>query len=100
MKVLLKFNKIAGTTSTGKPQRIVFFRDGVSEGQFEKVMDWEISAIRKACMKLSAEYKPPITYLVVQKRHHTRLFAEDQRDKVLLDFIIVTSWQINYLFAN
>ena len=81
-QLLLKYNRIAGKTSTGKPQRIIFFRDGVSEGQFQKVMECELSAIRKACMKLSNDYQPPITYLVVQKRHHTRLFAENQRDKV------------------
>jgi len=31
----------------------------------------------------SAEYKPPITIIIVQKRHHTRLFAQnkDQTDR-------------------
>ena len=27
--------------------------------------------------KLDPEYKPAITYLVVQKRHHTRFFSTD-----------------------
>lgn len=64
-----------------KPERIVFFRDGVSEGQFDQVRNAEIRAIRSACKKLQADgYEPSITFLVVQKRHHTRLFPTNPRD--------------------
>jgi len=80
--LLLKFNRITGSTSTGKPQRIIFYRDGVSDGQFVKVMEWELKAIRKACLRLEKDWEPPITFLVVQKRHHTRLFAQNPRDQV------------------
>lgn len=55
------------------PRRIIFFRDGVSETQFNKVLQEELEAIRLACSKIPG-YKPPITFIVVQKRHHTRLF--------------------------
>jgi eukaryotic translation initiation factor 2C len=59
--------------ATGKyPKRILFFRDGVSEGQFTTVLEEELPLIRKACEKL--KIKPTITLVVVGKRHHVRLF--------------------------
>ncbi|XP_073300059.1 protein argonaute 7-like [Primulina huaijiensis] len=61
------------------PQRIIFFRDGVSETQFEKVLHEELEAIRHACSRFP-NYNPRITFAVVQKRHHTRLFPCDQTD--------------------
>ncbi|KAM3206903.1 hypothetical protein ACQJBY_062214 [Aegilops geniculata] len=57
-----------------KPERIIFYRDGVSESQFSPVLLHEVDAIRKACISLDENYVPPITFLVVQKRHQTRLF--------------------------
>ncbi|CAH1181008.1 unnamed protein product [Phyllotreta striolata] len=63
-----------------KPERIIFFRDGVSEGQFEQVRREEILAIRAACKKLQQDYQPSLTFLVVQKRHHTRLFPLNPKD--------------------
>ena len=50
----------------------LFCRDGVSEGQFLQVLQHELTAIREACIKLEPDYKPGITFIVVQKRHHTR----------------------------
>ncbi|KAK1586285.1 hypothetical protein Q3G72_000822 [Acer saccharum] len=65
--------------STGhKPHKIIFYRDGVSEGQFNQVLLHEVDAIRQACSSLEPNYVPPITFIVVQKRHHTRLFPSDR----------------------
>ncbi|MCE8166467.1 MAG: hypothetical protein I3270_02365 [Candidatus Moeniiplasma glomeromycotorum] len=33
-----------------------------------------------ACQALEANYRPTITFVVVQKRHHTRFFPLDRRD--------------------
>jgi eukaryotic translation initiation factor 2C len=63
------------------PKKIVFFRDGVSEGQFPLVLRHEMNKLREACQSVNVAYKPAITFVVVQKRHHTRLFPIDQRDK-------------------
>lgn len=48
------------------------FRDGVSESQFKEVLAHEMIAIRKACTLLDKKYQPGITFICVQKRHHTR----------------------------
>ncbi|RIA95038.1 Piwi domain-containing protein [Glomus cerebriforme] len=63
-----------------KPERVLFYRDGVSEGQFSQVLESEINAVRAACQALDVTYKPHITFVVVQKRHHTRFFPIDNRD--------------------
>ncbi|PAV78541.1 hypothetical protein WR25_09569 isoform C [Diploscapter pachys] len=65
-----------------KPTRIVVYRDGVSEGQFFNVLQYELRAMREACMMLERGYQPGITFIAVQKRHHTRLFAVDKKDQV------------------
>lgn len=58
-----------------KPSRVLFFRDGVASGQFDKVRDVEVSAIKKALF--SSKLNIPLTFMVVQKRHHIRLFPTD-----------------------
>ena len=66
-----------------KPEKLVMFRDGVSEGQFLKVLANELVAMKEACRELEEGYEPSITYLVVQKRHHTRFFpADDDKTNV------------------
>ena len=55
-----------------KPEKIVMFRDGCSEGQFLTVLAQELVVIREACQQLEQGYQPPVTFIVVQKRHHTR----------------------------
>ncbi|KAJ4708350.1 Protein argonaute like [Melia azedarach] len=75
-ELLLSFKKATGQ----KPLRIIFYRDGVSEGQFYQVLLYELDAIRKACASLEPSYQPPVTFIVVQKRHHTRLFSSNHKD--------------------
>lgn len=65
-----------------KPERIIMYRDGVSESQFLEVLAFELKAMRAACTSLEKAYQPGITFIVVQKRHHTRLFPVNERDGV------------------
>jgi len=65
-------------TKGQKPHKIIYYRDGVSEGQFEDILNLEMTAIQRACRDLPDEsgsgYQPGITFVVVQKRHRTRMF--------------------------
>jgi eukaryotic translation initiation factor 2C len=63
-----------------KPQRMIFYRDGVSEGQFRQVMDEEVKAIKLACSTLEKSYDPALSFVAVQKRHHARFFPVDIKD--------------------
>ncbi|KAJ3855572.1 argonaute-like protein [Lentinula lateritia] len=58
-----------------KPKRLLFFRDGVSEGYFGQVMEQEVAVLRKVCQELGIA--PKITFIVVGKRHHYRFFPRD-----------------------
>ncbi|KAF3631124.1 Protein argonaute 10 [Capsicum annuum] len=42
-------------------------------------------SIAAACASLEPNYQPPVTFIVVQKRHHTRLFANNHKDRSSTD---------------
>ncbi|XP_025190383.1 protein argonaute-2-like [Melanaphis sacchari] len=78
-ELLITFYK---NTGGFKPHRIILYRDGVPERQLYHVLQYELTAIRKACMTLDGDYKPGITYITVQKHHHTRLFCVDKNEQI------------------
>ncbi|KAJ7704396.1 argonaute-like protein [Mycena rosella] len=58
------------------PQRVLVFRDGVSEGQFPIVIAEEMPAIRAAFRKFP-QYNPKLTIVICGKRHHTRFYPTE-----------------------
>jgi eukaryotic translation initiation factor 2C len=72
------------------PKRIIFYRDGVSEGQFQQVLVDELRAIQAACKLIHPDYQPGITIIIVQKRHHTRFFPINPEDKVSSLFVYLS----------
>lgn len=59
------------------PQHILYYRDGVSEGQFAEIKTVELTAIQNACKRMGGQGSNiKITVIVVQKRHHTRFFPK------------------------
>ena len=49
------------------PEQIIYYRDGVSDGQFRGVLNHELSAIRRACAKLKGGFKPKVTFIIAHK---------------------------------
>lgn len=73
-KAMNQFYEINGTL----PEKILFFRDGVGEGQIQYVAQQELEVIRN---KLKETYyhqgivdDPKFTFMIVTKRVNTRLF--------------------------
>jgi eukaryotic translation initiation factor 2C len=67
------------------PENLLIYRDGVSEGQYDIVLDKELPALRKACEKLyppssTKQNIPRITIIIVGKRHNTRFYPTNQKD--------------------
>ncbi|KAG9305711.1 hypothetical protein G9A89_005109 [Geosiphon pyriformis] len=63
------------------PAQIIMYRDGVSESQYKMALEYELREIQAACQDMKESgYSPPVTYIVVGKRHHTQLFPHNQRD--------------------
>lgn len=61
------------------PENIIVYRDGVSEGQYQLVLDQEVPLLREACKKVypapsTARGLPRLSVFVVGKRHHTRFY--------------------------
>jgi len=107
-QLLLEFHRFSRGT---KPTRLVYFRDGVSEGQFEEVVLKELTAIQKACKSLGdGSYQPNITFIVAQKRHNTRLFPHNEADGVgkmrnvppgtVVDTIITHPTEMSYFLVS
>ncbi|KAF1829044.1 putative RNA interference and gene silencing protein [Decorospora gaudefroyi] len=67
------------------PENILVYRDGVSEGQYNMVLDNELPRMRKACeaMYPATDTKkglPRFTIVVCGKRHKTRFYPTTEKD--------------------
>ncbi|RDA87368.1 hypothetical protein CP532_6980 [Ophiocordyceps camponoti-leonardi (nom. inval.)] len=73
------FGQLADQWKTGHegqfPKHIIYFRDGVSEGQFAQVLDQEVGEIRSFLRTRAPNMpQPKFTVVVATKRHHIRFF--------------------------
>ncbi|KAG0206269.1 hypothetical protein BGX28_002266 [Mortierella sp. GBA30] len=75
--IIMNYKRLTGH----HPKRILFYRDGVSESQFPEIQRTEIPMIQAACQELDKKYMPPITFIVVKKRHHARFFPKDPKHR-------------------
>ncbi|WVQ69267.1 uncharacterized protein L199_007484 [Kwoniella botswanensis] len=63
-----------------KPEKILFFRDGVSEGQYAHCVQYEVEAIKRAARRFG-KYMPKVTFVICAKRHAMRFFAAKDEDR-------------------
>ena len=61
------------------PKRLIFYRDGVGEGQLEEVRENEIKAIKNVVGDMDIK----LTFIVVSKRINTRLFQKGSDGKMI-----------------
>ncbi|MQM02796.1 hypothetical protein Taro_035569 [Colocasia esculenta] len=65
-----------------KPDQVIIFRDGVSESQFNQVLNIELDQIIEACKFLDETWTPKFMVIVAQKNHHTKFFQPNSADNV------------------
>lgn len=56
------------------PQRVLYYRDGVSSGQYQHVLEQEVADMRKLFKTINPQVQPKITVIICAKRHHIRFF--------------------------
>ena len=74
--------KVYQSKKRNLPSRIIIYRDGVSEGQFNLVVDEELPEVIeafKAFGNAKQPYRPKVTVVICGKRHHTRFFPTDSQ---------------------
>ncbi|KAK6433892.1 Protein argonaute [Oleoguttula sp. CCFEE 5521] len=83
--LLIKWSKAFGNHL---PSKILVYRDGVDEGQYSAVLKKEADGIRDAftavqkLLLTKSTAKPALTFVVVTKRHHTRLYPTVPNDRL------------------
>ncbi|KAK1921573.1 eukaryotic translation initiation factor 2C 2 [Papiliotrema laurentii] len=63
------------------PEKIIMFRDGVSEGQYSHCVKMEAKAIKDAAARFGSDYRPKLTFVICAKKHSMRFFAASDQDK-------------------
>ncbi|KAJ5555735.1 hypothetical protein N7461_004205 [Penicillium sp. DV-2018c] len=67
------------------PENIIVYRDGVSEGQYNKVIEEELPLLQAACRKTypadqTQKGLPRLAIIIVGKRHNTRFYPTTEQD--------------------
>lgn len=67
------------------PENIVVYRDGVSKGQYDAVIEQELPLLKRACEAVypadqTKQGRPRLAVIVVGKRHNTRFYPTRDAD--------------------
>ncbi|KAG2129584.1 Piwi domain-containing protein [Suillus clintonianus] len=63
------------------PDRVFVYRDGVSEGQFDTVLEEELPKMLEAFKRVpqTKPYRPALTIIICGKRHHAKFWPTDSQ---------------------
>ncbi|KIO16425.1 hypothetical protein M407DRAFT_33926 [Tulasnella calospora MUT 4182] len=75
IKNYMRYRKDVEKNLNPAPRRMLFYRDGVSEGEFEQCKRIEVGDIFQACDNIGIP-RPKLTFIVVGKNHHIRFFPQ------------------------
>jgi len=56
------------------PEKIIIYRDGVSDGDLKQVEEIELQDLIESFKCYPGNYNPMVTLIIVQKRINTRVF--------------------------
>lgn len=81
--MILSRLKLWEKTNKRLPDNLIIYRDGVSEGQYQLLLDQELPLIRNACRQAypanaTQQGFPKISIIVCGKRHHTRFYPTQE----------------------
>jgi len=76
------------------PDKIIFYRDGVSEGQFDSVLAHEHTKMLEAFKSVNPQYNPKVTFVIVQKRHHTRFVIVLIKNFCMINNLIICRFRV------
>ncbi|KAK7521474.1 Piwi domain-containing protein [Phyllosticta citriasiana] len=58
------------------PDKVIYFRDGVSEGQYPELLNQELRDLKALFRNLEPKNQTKVTLVVASKRHHVRFFPQ------------------------
>lgn len=78
---IVAYHKVVGKL----PKVVLFYRDGVSVGQFNTILDEEVTAVRNAFTSVASQFntnfEPKLTFITLLKNHSTRFFPLEKNAK-------------------
>lgn len=75
--LIVLFKEYLNANGGKLPERIIFERDGVSESQNITLTSTEIPSTQRAIENVFGKNKGiELTYMIINKRHHTRFFSD------------------------
>jgi aubergine-like protein len=58
------------------PEKIIIYRDGISDGQLGVVLEHEVGQIVKSFQLIKPDYNPRVAFIIVKKRGNARFFQK------------------------